>query len=255
MTKKEVHTIIIKEVICEYKLVWLSTLIALLLSLWTIIPSLYIKTIIPHEYNLAVNTIIQSISLSYIAGSLFFVLSVILPSIHSRYSILPSVSDKLISLKGAYFSFMVVSESFQEYSSDFNLKSFVERTVQEDCKQYCDEERWSVEEFDYDVHFKPESVFSLSFSLQWLDEALFEIQAMASWLSPEDQRVLSKIKHDNFVYLIRGICGSRFKTSYEIDDVTIRFGILKAFLLDYKHSREQLEEFVKKYEKYHIDKR
>ncbi len=258
MTKKEVHTTIIKEVISEYKLVWLSTIIALLLSLWTILPSLYIKTIIPQEYNLAVNAIVQSLSLSYVAGSLFFVLSVIIPNIRSRFFILPSVSDKLNSLKEAYFCFTNIGTSLKEFfecSHDFNLKSFVERVVQEDCKQYCEEGRYCVEEFNYDVHFKPESLFSLSFSLQWFDERLFELQAMISWLSPEDQRVLSTIKHDSFVFLIRGICGSRLKTSYGIDDITIKFGLLKESLYEHKYLRRQLEELVKKYEKYHIDKK
>lgn len=253
MTKREVHITIIKEVISGYKMVWLSTLIALLLSSWTFLPSLYIKTSFSQEYNLAVNAIIQSISLSYIAGSLFFILSVIIPSIRSRFSILPSVSDKLIELKKAFFDFMAVSCADQEYSSDFDLKSFVERVVQEDCKKYCEEEHLSVEELDYDVHFKPEYLLALSLTLQWLDETLFETQAMVSWMSPEDYRILSTIKHDSFVSQIRGICGSFIRTSYEIENITIRFGILKKCLLEYKHSREQLDELVKKYAKYHFD--
>lgn len=165
MMKREVHTTIIKEVIYDYKWVWLSTLIALFLASWTFLPSLYIKTTFSQEYNSAVNVIIQSISLSYIAGTLFFVLSVIIPTIHGRFSILPSVSEQLIELKKAFGGFMAVSCKEQVCSSDFNLKSFVRRVVQEDCTKYCGEESLSAEEFDYEVHFRPKYLLALSLSL------------------------------------------------------------------------------------------
>lgn len=252
MTKVRVYITILKEIAIDYIWVWLSSAIALLLSLWTLLPSWYIQTNFSSEYNYATNTIIQGISLSYIAGSIFFVISVVIPNLCRRLSILPFISDKLVELRKAFFDFMAVSSTNQDYSTDFDLKSFVKRVIKEDCKQYCEEETLSVEEFDSDVHFKPEYLFALSLPLQWLDETLFEIQAMASWLSPEDLRVLSTIKHDSLVSQIRGRCGGNMKTSYGIEDITIRFGILKKCLLEYKHSRNALNELVKKYEKYHI---
>lgn len=252
MTKVRVYITILKEIAIDYIWVGLSSAIALLLSLWTLLPSWYIQTNFSSEYNYVTNTIIQGISLSYIAGSIFFVISVVIPNLCRRLSILPFISDKLVELRKAFFDFMAVSSTNQDYSTDFDLKSFVERVIKEDCKQYCEEETLSVEEFDSDVHFKPEYLFALSLPLQWLDETLFEIQAMASWLSPEDLRVLSTIKHDSLVSQIRGRCGGNMKTSYGIEDITIRFGILKKCLLEYKHSRNALNELVKKYEKYHI---
>lgn len=252
MTRNRVYIIILKEIVIDYIWVGLSSIIALILSLWTITPSLYIQTNFSSEYNQAVNTIVHGVSLSYIAGVLFFVFSVVIPNFCRRLSVLPSISDKLEELRKAFFDFMAVSSTHQEYSTDFNLKSFVERVIKEDCKQYCEEETLSVEEFDSDVHFKPEYLFALSLPLQWLDETLFEIQAMASWLSPEDLRVLSTIKHDSLVSQIRGRCGGNMKSSYGIEDITIRFGILKKCLLEYKHSRNALNDLVKKYEKYYI---
>lgn len=252
MSKNSVHITIIKEIVIDYIWVWLSSIIALFLSLWTIVPSLYIQTNFSSECNQAINIIVHGVSLSYIAGSIFFVFSGVIPNLRKRLSIFPSVSDKLIELQRAYGDFMAVSCTNQEYSTDFNLKSFVERVIQEDCKHYCEDKGLSVEEFDYDVHFKPEYLFALSLPLQWLDETLFELQAMSTWLSPEDLKVLSTIKHDSFVSQIRGRCGSNMKTAYGIEDITIRFGILKKCLLEYRQSRELLDKLVKKYEKYHI---
>ena len=252
MTKNSVYITILKEIVIDYIWVWLSSITALFLSLWTIMPSFYIQTNFSSEYNQAVNIIVHGASLSYIAGSIFFVFSGVIPNFSRRLSILPSVSDKLIELHKAFGDFMAVSSTNQEYSTDFNLKSFVDRVIKEDCKHYCEDNSLSVEEFDYDVHFKPEYLFALSLPLQWLDETLFELQTMASWLSPEDLRVLSTIKHDNFVSQIRGRCGSNLKTTYGIENITIRFGILKKCLLEYRQSRELLDKLVKKYEKYHI---
>lgn len=252
MSKISVYITIFKEIVIDYFGVWLSSIIALFLLLWTIMPNLYIQTSFSSEYNQAVNIIVHGVSLSYIAGSIFFVFSGVIPDFSRRLSILPSVSDKLIELQKAFGDFMAVSITNQEYSTDFNLKSFVERVIKEDCKHYCEDNSLSVEEFDYDVHFKPEYLFALSLPLQWIDETLFELQTMASWLSLEDHRVLSTIKHDNFVSQIRGRCGSNLKTAYGIEDITIRFGLLKKCLLEYRQSRELLDKLVKKYEKYHI---
>ncbi|MBO4674410.1 MAG: hypothetical protein J5616_08695 [Bacteroidaceae bacterium] len=255
MTKKQVYTTIIKEVIYNYKLVWLSTIIAFLLSLWTLLPDFYIKTALPSEYNQVVNVIVHSLSLSYIAGSLFFVFSVIIPTIQSRFIILPHLSDKLAELREALGDFMAVSCTNEDYSTDFDLKSFVERVIREDCKPYCERNSLSVEEFGYNVHFKPEYLIALSLSLQKLDEILFDIQAMASWLSPENHRVLSAIKHDSFISLLRGRCAGYMKTSFSTEDLNIRFGILKKSLLDYDRSRESLNELVNKYDRYHISEK
>ena len=232
----------------RYILVGILFLVSFAIVIWLNVPSLYIPCSYSIDVCNAINKVVWSLALSYIAGFIFFFLSQFIPTTKRKYEEESLLVHCLNNLTKDYYELF----NFNGETDNYKRLPFAELSqslFQEDVSKYCNSLELSEEngECDKDVHFKPLALLSLELRAHRIREDLSVIQ-MLSHIQPysvvniigliKSSRLLSEIE------LRRG-----FRANFNPEDMKIRFALYKQMMKDYYELEAKLMEITNGYNK------
>lgn len=246
---KKVKCLVFKEEFHRKSKLWFAFFLSVILSIWCSIPRLYLPSLMPPDISNAFNIIVQSLTFSIIAGIIVYFISEFLPRCQGLYERLSSIADNLFLLNEDIDSIMAVScEKDKEYSTAFDVKSFVNRILYENISGVPLDNETTAKDFDKEVHFKPEYLFALNLIIDRIDSSLQSMALLSSYLKPGE---VVLIPMANSCTLFREVQRRRgFGVSYEMNDLTIRYGLLLKYIYDYKFIRDGINSLTNSYHKY-----
>lgn len=223
----------------RYLIVWIFFAIAIILSIWVNIPSCYVMCNFSNEVCSAINNVILTISLSYIAGTFFFLLSVLIPNAKNKYDDEYRIAFCLDKLKKDYLSVI----NFTDNGENFQKPSFVELSntlFVEDVTDYCKDLELTNKngECDIVVHFKPEIMLELELNANILREDLSLLRMLSPKLSFQIIKVLSKVNNSRLLTEIGNRKGYRGNFAYP--ELEIRLVLYKLMMRDYREIEIEL---------------
>lgn len=237
--KKEIY----KEEFIQYLCVWIFFGVAILLVFWLYNPSFYIACDYSSEFCSAINNVIKTLSLSYIAGFIFFLLSVFIPNANKKYEDEYQIAFYLDKLKKDYLNII----NFSENSDNFQKPSFEEfcnSLFVEDVSDYCKDLSISNKngECDINVHFKPGILLQLELNVNDVREDLNLLHMLSPKLPYPIIQVLSKIKSSRLISEIGYRRG--FSDKYTDEDQRIRLILFKMMMQNYRIIEIELMDVV-----------
>ena len=220
-----------KELI-RYGSVWILFAIAIILAFWVNAPTHYIKcNFTPEECN-AINNVILSLSLSYIAGFIFYFLSVFVPTIKTKYEDESRIAFYLNNLTRDYYGLFNFSDDGDNYKRG-SFEEISQSLFQEDVSKYCKTLKISLEdgECDIDVHFKAEMLLNLEFNANRIRETLNIFQMLSYKLPFPVIDILGRINCSRILTVI----GERrdFRDSFDVEELRIRLVLYKEMMIEY----------------------
>ena len=246
---KQVKRLVFIEEFKRKIVLWCVFAGSLILSIWCSIPRLYIPSCVSPDIASAINIVLQSLSFSIIAGTIVFIITEFSPRCFKLYLRLSSIANNLFLLNEDIESIMAVScERDKEYSTTFDIKSFVNRIVSEDISEVPPDNEITAQDCDRDVHFKPEYLFALNLIIDRIDSSLQSLALLSSYLQPDEVILLPMA---NSCALFREVKRRRgLDVSYEMNALTIRYGLLLKHIYDYKFIRDGINNLTDSYHKY-----
>ena len=224
--------IIYAKEIFRYVGVWILFGIAIILAYWVNAPTCHIKcSFTPEECN-AINNVILSLSLSYIAGFVFYFLSVFIPTANTKYEDESRIAFYLNNLTRDYYGLF----NFSDDSDNYKRGSFEEVSqslFQEDVSKYCKTLKISLEdgECDIDVHFKAEMLLNLEFNANRIREILNIFLMLSSKLPFPIIDILGRINCSRILTVIGEKRG--FRGSFDVEELKIRLALYKEMMIEY----------------------
>lgn len=233
----------------RYRYVWVLFFLAIIVSFWLNIPALYIQCFFPEEVCKAICNIISSISLSYVAGFIFFLLSEFIPAVKNKCEEMEQITYYLNNLIKDYYGLM----NFTDDADNYQRMPFAELSqslFQEDVSQYCDNINLSIDngEGDIDVHFKPEIMFYLELNANSIREDINILQMVLFKQPVQAIEILGKIKCCRFLSEIEKRKG--FRADFDLKDLKIRLVLYKEMMREYYFFEEELMNLANEYNKY-----
>lgn len=225
--------ICVKEVI-RYSCVWILFVIAIFLAFWVNNPTYYIKCDYKPEVCNAINKVTLSLSLSYIAGFVFFFLSEFVPSIKKKYEDESRIAFYLNNLTRDYYGFFNFSDDTDNYKRG-SFEQVSQSLFQEDVSKYCKDISFSLEdgECDIDVHFRAEALLNLEFNANNIRETLIIFQMLSYKLPFPVIDILGRIKCSRILTEIGERKG--FRGSFDVQNLTIRLALYKEMMIEYNN--------------------
>lgn len=246
---KRVKRLVFNEEFRRKRKLWVTFFFSVILSVWCSIPRFYLPSLLPVDITNAFNIIVQGLTFSVIAGTIVYIISEFLPRCHDLYERLSSIADNIYTLKEDYDSIMAVScERDEKYEDDFNPKAFMSRVVSEDITGMNFENSLIAEEFDKDVHIKPEYLYALSLIVDKINTSLQTLMMQSYYLKPGEVCMLTMVKSCTLLHEIERRYS--YGASMEEKALLIRFGQLKWDVYDYKFVRDGLEQLLNSYRRY-----
>ena len=241
---------IYKNEIYQYLLVEILFLVAFALVIWVNVPSFHISCNYSIDVCNVINNVTTSLSLSYIAGFIFFFLSQFIPTAKRKYeeeSLLVYCLNNLTKDYYELFNFGGETDNYQRLPFAEISKSL----FQEDVSQYCNSVILSEEngECDKDVHFKPEALFNMELRTHRLKEDLTVIQTLSHIQPYPVVNIIGLIKSS---YLLSEIEMRRcFRANFTPDDMRIRLALYKQIMKNYYELEAVLMDLTNMYNKYY----
>lgn len=224
-------TICAKELI-RYICVWILFVITIFLAFWVNNPTYYIKCDYTSEVCNAINNITLSLSLSYIAGFIFFFLSEFVPTIKKKCEDESRIAFYLNNLTRDYYGFFNFSADTDNYKRG-SFEEVSQSLFQEDVSKYCKTLKLSLEdgECDIDVHFKAEVLLNLEFNANIIRETLIIFQMLSYKLPFPVIDILGRIKSSRILLEIGERRG--FRDSFAEEELKIRLALYKEMMIEY----------------------
>lgn len=252
MTCHKVHLQIFKEIISQYIFIWVSFVVAIALSIWSLTPSFYIPISFSSEVCETINTLLSGLSLSYVAGVIFFVFSVVLPEFHRAKNVLPNLASLISALEEEILLFPMPPElKATNESWNYNGKNFLQSLVQNIDVENINIGIITPEDGDVVVKYNFTTLFSLRLRVQNIDTDLSELQHYSQFLSPQDYYVLSEIRHCSLFNEIRHRLFVFQTETYS--NIDVRLAIVKGHINRYAALRRKIKSMADRYDKYLVE--
>lgn len=242
---KKAELLIFRKEAQKYLCVELLFIVAILLSIWVNLPDLYIKCGFSLEVCNTLNNTILSLSLSYIAGFIFFFLSEFVPTAKNKYEDFARITHYLNKLMTDYNGLMNFSDDSENYNR-FPFAELSQSLFQEDVSKFCKNLSISVDngECDLYVHFKADKLLFLEMNANRIREDVNILQMLSYKLPNNVTEITGKIKCCRFlseIGLRRG-----FRGNFEFKDLNIRFALYKEMMIEYYELEKELMKIVNK---------
>lgn len=251
MNKIKVKAIVFIDLLYKYIILWVVFILALLFSIWIDFPERYIETSFSNETCYTINSIIQNLSFSVVAGVIIFVFSEFIPSLKKRYDNFTSIANLLFQIDEDLKSIIAVSVSDKEYSRDFDAKSFLSRILQDDISSCNTEEDMITEDYENYVHLVPAYIYAICMIVDQINVLINSLSFLFQSMKAEEISLLMKLKSSE-LFQEFGKKGMDYSLKYRKDDITINYGMLKQALYDYNYYRNEVEHITEEYKKYRI---
>ena len=232
----------------RYICVWLLFPVAIFVVFWIYTPGIHIQCNFSEDVCHTINTIGLSLSLSYIAGFIFFFLSEFIPTAKKKYEDECRVVACLNHLTQEFNGLF----NFSSNKDNYQRLPFVELSqslFQEDVSKYCKSLLLTDEngECDIDVHFKPEVLFYLELNVQSIREDLNIIQMLSHNLPFPVVYNVGFIKNSRILSYIESRRG--YKATFSPEDLSIRFALYKHMMNNYYNDEKELMKITNEYNK------
>lgn len=220
-----------KELI-RYGSIWILFAIAITLAFWVNAPTHYIECNFTSEECNAINNVILSLSLSYIAGFIFYFLSVFVPTIKTKYEDESRIAFYLNNLTRDYYGLFNFSDDGDNYKRG-SFEVISQSLFQEDVSKYCKTLKISLEdgECDFDVHFKAEMLLNLELNANRIRETLNIFQMLSYKLPFPVIDILGCINCSRVLTVIGERRG--FRDSFDVEELKIRLVLYKEMMIEY----------------------
>ena len=239
---------IYKRELIRYVCVVVLFFIAIAFAFWVSFPALYIPCNLSETGCKSINSVVLTLSLSYIAGFIFFILSEFIPTAkrkHDEEHRIVVILNHLTQEINGLFNFISYKDNYQRMP----FAELSQSLFQEDVSKYCqsivltDKD----DECDFDVHFKPEVLFGLELNANRIREDLNVLQLLSHSLSFPVICTIGAIKNSRIISVIDS--KSAYRASFDKDDMRIRFALYKDMMRDYYELEEMLMKVTNDYNK------
>lgn len=246
---------IYKGELCKYKCVWILFIAAIVVALGVCFPIFHIPSNLSTTECDVINSLVLTLSLSYIAGFIFFFLSEFVPTAKRKIEDEKRVVAVLNHLTKEFNELF----NFNSNNDDYHRMSFAELSqsiFREDVSMYCQSVSLSDKdgECDIDVHFKPLVLLNLELNANRIREDLNVMQLLSHSLSFPVICTIGSIKSSRILSVIDS--KSAYRASFDEGDMKIRLALYKKMMKDYYELEEMLmtvtNEYNKRYPKYKI---
>ena len=229
----------------KYLCVWILFGIAIILSAWVNIPRLHIDCNFSLAVCNALNNVILTLSLSYIAGFIFFFLSEFVPTSNRKYDDYLRITHYLNNLMIDYNGLMNFSDNSENYQR-LPFAELSQSLFQEDVSRYCSDLKLSKDngECDLYVHFKADSMLFIEMNANRVREDVNILQMLSYKLPYNVAELVGRIKCCRYLSEIEQRRG--FRGDFDIEDLKIRFALYKEMMIEYYTLEKELIDIVNK---------
>lgn len=239
---------IYKKEIIRYMCVWVLFFIAIAFALWVSIPAIHIPCNFSEAGCKAINSVILTLSLSYIAGFIFFFLSEFIPTAKRKYEEehrVVAVLNHLTKEFNGLFNFSSDKDNYQRMP----FAELSQSLFQEDVSKYSQSIDLTDKdgECDVDVHFKPQVLLCLELNANRIREDLNVLQLLSHCLSFPVICTIGSIKSSRILSVIDS--KSAYRASFDKNDIRIRLALYKDMMKDYYELEDMLMKVTNDYNK------